>query len=62
MEQRAQLGHDQMLIGVMTMVEMNNLIMDDESSSNDDEMNFWWGLSMQILEQSTMMLIWMQFS
>ena len=31
MEQRAQLGCDQMLIGSMTMVEMSNLIMDDES-------------------------------
>ena len=31
MEQRAQLVCDQMLIGAMTMVEMSNLIMDDES-------------------------------
>ena len=37
MEQRAQLGHDQMLIGATTMVETSNLITDDESSSDDDE-------------------------
>ena len=34
---KAQLGSNQMLIGMMTAVEMSNLITDDESPSNDDE-------------------------
>ena len=37
MEQRAQLGRDQMLIGVMTAAETSNLIMDDETLSDGDE-------------------------
>ena len=37
MEQRAQLGCDQMLIGMMTTAETSNLFTDDESPSNGDE-------------------------
>ena len=37
MEQRAQHGCNQMLIGTMTVALMSNLIMDDESSNNGNE-------------------------